>query len=139
MKRNRGHELETPIASLIDVVFLLIIFFVVTASVEKDIIDDTLKLAQASYTPATKVKDKRTFTINVRKDGSINISKIFISPAQLKQILIGTRRKSGDDVPILIRCDGDAPYEHVAKLQKIIGESGFYRVKLAAWATGGGE
>jgi len=132
MKRRSDEGLETPVASLIDVVFLLIIFFVVTASVEKDIIDETIRLAQAKYVAAAEKRDPRTVIINVRRDGSYNLAKIGYSPRLLRQVLINTRKDAGPDVPILIRASGNAVYRHVSDLQDIIKEAGFYRIKLAA-------
>ena len=52
MRRSSEDTLETPITQMIDIVFLLIIFFVVTASVDKDLVDDTISLAQAKNTNA---------------------------------------------------------------------------------------
>jgi len=134
MKKRREEPLGTPVASLIDVVFLLIIFFVVTATVEKDIIDDTVNLAQAKYVEATKDVLPQRIIINVKDDGEMNIAKMPVTAGQLRQILRAAHSNVGDNVPILIRCDGDAQYEHVARIQKIIGDSGFYRVRLAAVA-----
>ncbi len=138
MKRRTEESLETPIASLIDVVFLLIIFFVVTAAVEKDIVDDTIRLAQAKHVPAVEKKDPRTVTINLRREGSINIALQNMSLRQLQTILTATRAKSGNSVPIVIRSDGKTFYSEVDKVLQAIGETGLYRVKLSAVATGQG-
>lgn len=132
MKRRSQQTAETPIASLIDVVFLLIIFFVVTASVEQDVVDQSITLAQAKYAqPATK-KNPLTVTINVTKDGDINIAKMPVSMRELEQILTGTFKDVGRKAPILIRADADTPYRYVSRVQDVIKRSGFYRVRLAA-------
>ena len=135
MKVRREDTVETPVASLIDVVFLLIIFFVVTASVEKEVIDESIRLAQAKFVQAATQKNPLTVTINVAEDGSLNIAKMPVSIQKLRQILRATRRDAGENVPMLIRADANSRYEHVAKVQEIIQESGFYKVKLAAIAT----
>jgi biopolymer transport protein ExbD len=134
MKRRSDEGVETPVASLIDVVFLLIIFFVVTASVEQDIIDETVLLAQAKYADAIEEKEKQAVVINVRKDGAYNISKIRYTPGQLKQVLAAARRDAGDNVPIIIRADGQTPYRYVSDLEEIIKQAGFWRIRLAAMA-----
>ena len=54
MRRRGSDGVETPVASLIDVVFLLIIFFVVTASIETDVVDNQIVLAQAKRSPAVE-------------------------------------------------------------------------------------
>ena len=132
MKRHAQEEMGTPVASLIDVVFLLIIFFVVTASVEKDIIDQSIELAQAKYAKPAEQKNPLTVTINIDKDGNINIARQPMNLRTLRQILIGTYKDVGGQVPILIRCDADTRYHHVARVQDVVGEAGFYKIKLAA-------
>ena len=134
--RQRGEEaIETPVASLIDVVFLLIIFFVVTAAVEKDIVDESIRLAQASHVPAVAKKDPRTVTINLDRDGDINISMHRMTRTQLQQILTATVAKAGSSVPVVIRCDKQTYYREVDRVMQVIGKAGLYRVKLSARAT----
>lgn len=135
MRRRTQEEGGTPVASLIDVVFLLIIFFVVTASVEKEVIDRSIQLARAENAPATEERLPDTILINVDRNGRINIANIPLSLGRLQQILVGTYRDAGRHVPIVIRVDGDTPYRHVAEVQNVIGRAGFYRVRLAARAT----
>ena len=136
MKHRTQEKMETPIASLIDVVFLLIIFFVVTASVEKDIIDESIVLAQAKHVPAVDKKDPRTITINIGQDGSSNIALQPMSPRALQNILTATRQKSGNSVPILLRSDGATVYGDVSEIMDVVGKSGLYKVSIAAEATG---
>lgn len=132
MKKRSQPSVETPIASLIDVVFLLIIFFVVTAAVEKDIVDESIRLAQAKYVPASGKKDPRTITINLHENGSINIALQRLSLRQLKQILMATVAKSGNTVPVVIRSDAGTLYSEVDKVMQAVGEAGLFRVKLSA-------
>jgi biopolymer transport protein ExbD len=139
MKHRPKDSVETPIASLIDVVFLLIIFFVVTASVEKDLTDETIRLAQAKHVPPVEKKDPGTITINVRRDGEANIALQPMSPKALQNILTATREKVGNHVPILIRGDSKTIYGNIDRIMEVIGKSGLYRVSLAAESTDTGE
>lgn len=133
--KNRGNDsVETPVASLIDVVFLLIIFFVVTASIETDVVDNQIILAQAKRSPAVEDVPVNRIIINVRSDGSMNIAKMSLSERQLKNLLTTMRKTVGENLAILLRCDGDARYEHLAAVQEVITQSGFYKVKLVAIA-----
>ena len=132
MKKRAEESLGTPTSSLIDVVFLLIIFFVVTAAVEKDVLDESIRLAQAKYVKATEKKDPRTITLNLRKNGSVNIALQPLSLTQVQQILTATVNKSGNAVPVVIRSDNDALYSEVNNVMEAIGRAGLYRVKLSA-------
>ena len=135
MRRRPEGSVETPIASLIDVVFLLIIFFVVTASVERDVIDESIRLAQAKHVAPVEYKDPRAVTINVNRQGRVNVALYTVNLTQLRQILTATREQSGNSVPIIIRSDGRALYDHVDSVMKAVGGAGLYRVKLSAVTT----
>ena len=139
MKRRNSETMETPIASLIDVVFLLIIFFVVTAAVEKDVVDESIRLAQAKHVPAVEHRDPRTITVNLASDGEVNIALQPINLTTLQQILTATRAQFGNAVPIVIRSDGETKYRDVDRVMQAVGGAGLYRVKLSAVATGKGK
>lgn len=132
MKRRSRPEGSTPVASLIDVVFLLIIFFVVTAAAEKEVVDETIRLAQARYAEATEKVPPSQLTINVDADGDMNIAKIPYSKRRLSYLLQNRWNAGERDLPILIRADGATPYKYIDEIQNIIKENGFYQVKLAA-------
>ena len=83
MRRNSEETLETPITQMIDIVFLLIIFFVVTASVDKDLVDETINLAQAKNTNAETAAKKLSVTINMK----------MAKDSQGRSILVGGRPK----------------------------------------------
>lgn len=134
MKKRDNDSVETPVASLIDVVFLLIIFFVVTASIETDVVDNTINLAKAKNSEGVKEQDPNRLIINIREDGSMNIAKAKISKRKLKSLLTNLHKNVGDNLTILMRCDGEVPYEHVSSVQEVITEASYYKVNLVAVA-----
>ena len=134
MKKRGTESLETPVASLIDVVFLLIIFFVVTAAVDEEVIDETIQLARARSVAAEEQRHPLLVTVNVTEEGTYNIARQRMNLRQIQRIMQNMRARHGEEVPILIRADGRTEYRHVADLQDVITNAGFYRVRLAARA-----
>ena len=132
MKQRQDEVLETPITPMIDVVFQLIIFFVVAAAQQKDIIDENVVLAQASHVPAVKKNEPRAVVINVHSDGAVNIALQPLTLSQLYQILRATVAESGNSVPVIIRGDAKALYREVDRVMEVIGKAGLYRVRIAA-------
>ncbi len=133
MAKKCDDKVKTPIATLIDVVFLLIIFFVITAAVDAEVIDQTVKLAQAKYSKPPEKVDPRTFIINVRANGTVSIGlgqKVTLS--ELNRQLKSIRKQSGNEFPILIRADGNTPYGKVKLVTDEVLKSGLYKVKLSA-------
>jgi len=132
MRKRGGESLETPVASLIDVVFLLIIFFLVTAAKQEQIMDETIQLARAQHIQPQGDIDPRTIIINVTEEGRYNISRRQMSLRHIQNHLANVYNQYGKGVPILIRADANTEYRYVADLQDRITDTGFYRVSLAA-------
>ncbi|MFA6928974.1 MAG: biopolymer transporter ExbD [Lentisphaeria bacterium] len=135
MKRNE-EELQTPITSMIDIVFQLIIYFIVTSSVDKDMVDETIKLAEATHSPAVETTDPRMVVINVNAQGKVNIALQPLNMKQLEQLLLAMKVQSGNSVPILIRCDGNTRFDYVDQVMQRAAKVGLYRVRIAAMVEG---
>ncbi|MBR0458520.1 MAG: biopolymer transporter ExbD [Victivallales bacterium] len=132
MKHRPDDTLETPITSMIDIVFQLIIFFVVTSAIDKDVVDESIKLASAQNAPAVETVDPHSVTINLHSDGEINVAMMPMSLPQLRNFLISMRSQSGNATPILIRCDGTTRYRKIDQVMQVVTEAGLYRVRIVA-------
>ncbi len=133
MRLSRDEDIEVPLASLIDIVFLLIIFFVVTTNLQKDVIDRQINLAKSYFIPPLEEGlPMNTVTINLGyKPGQQTryvIGGANYSLRQIEQMLSVVREKNGNDVPIVIRADRITPYREVQKLNDAIGRAGLYKV-----------
>ena len=135
MKRNE-EDLQTPITAMIDIVFQLIIYFVVTSAVDKDMVDETIKLAEASHSPAVETSDPRMVVINVNARGQVNIALQPLNMTQLEQLLLAMKVQAGNSVPILIRCDGNTRFDYVDQVMQKAAKVGLYRVRIAAMVEG---
>ena len=132
MKHRPDDTLETPITSMIDIVFQLIIFFVVTSAIDKDVVDESIKLASAQNAPAVETVDPHSVTVNLHSDGEINVAMMPMSLPQLRNFLISMRSQSGNATPILIRCDGTTRYRKIDQVMQVVTEAGLYRVRIVA-------
>jgi len=135
MRKQASHDVEVPISSLIDVVFLLIIFFVVTATIEKAIVDESIRLAHASNSKPVAEEDPRSIIVNMNKSGAINIAMQPCSLRQLQNILTATSQKHGNSVPVVIRADKETRYKQIDKVMEVIGKAGLYKIKISAVTT----
>ena len=133
MKARSDESLDTPMTQMMDIVFLLIIFFVVTASVDKDVVDESINLAQAKNAPAVETVDPRAITINLNSDGKVNIALRPMSSMQtLYNFLVNMRTQSGNSLPVLIRCDAKTRYKDIGNVMDTAAKAGLYRVRLVA-------
>ena len=134
-KRKKAKEVkesDVPIESMIDVIFLLIIFFVVTAAMDKEIQDEKVTLASAPHGKPLKKKDVRSVYINVRSDGSINMAGQVISMPKMSQLLKSAAAESGNDIPIVVRGDLRTDHEYIKRVMDAVTDTGLYRVKFNA-------
>ena len=130
--RSRDHEdPELNVISLVDVVLLLLIFFMLsTKFVDESRIE--LQLPQASNEPAAAQKKDPievavTATGEYRVNGQvlINTSPATLSAAVSK--LAGERR----DLPVTIRADARSTHQSVVTAMDVLGRLGFKAISIA--------
>jgi biopolymer transport protein ExbD len=121
------------IAPLIDIIFLLLIFFLVTTTfyqVEKDI---TVALAEASE-GALRDETPTVLIVNVRKDGVIVLDQKQTTLAQLEQ-RVRTAANRDPRLVVVVRCDREARHEHFVRVLNLCEKIGVSRVAVATFDT----
>ena len=142
-RRRRTHKeeaIETPMLPMIDIVFLLIIFFVVTTNLDQDKVNESIQLAKSYYIPPEDRYDPRTTIISIAKTGDgksvVDIAKKIYTWQELGRLLKRIKDRYGNTAPIIIRAEKDLFYKHIDKLSKVMTKSGLYKVRLASEAKG---
>ena len=137
----RGHPKEQPevnLTSLIDVVLLLLIFFMVTTSFVRET-EIRLKLPEAETAPPMSFDDAVEITITAEGDYLINGRQtINRRPITLRRALAdvaGERR----DQAIVIRADARASHQSVVTAMDVAGRLGFMRINIATMEQGAGD
>ncbi len=118
---DEGHKMNmTP---MIDVVFQLLIFFMLVSEMTKTEKADLVLPKAAEAIPDQG--DRGRLTINVQKDGKIMVGPSYITLDELDRLLKVHSQlemqegKKFSDKPILIRADKDAYFE---KIQMVMGK-----------------
>lgn len=123
-------EPEINLTSLIDVVFTLIIFFVVTTSFNQR---SALKLQLPSAQSNAQTEPGETLTVLVDAEGKFfvgNMEVLKTDTATLKDAIAqvaGSRR----DRPVLLRADARTPHQSVVTAMDALGQLGFVRISIA--------
>ena len=130
--RKQYPDAKLDMTPMIDVVFQLIIFFVVTAAMQDKAMETNVRMAMAPNGPIESVKDPRTVTVDVVEDGTIQIMKTRLSEGQLFTILNNARKTSGQSTPVVIRGDLLAKHEAVKRVMDICGKAGLWKIRFAA-------
>ncbi len=138
-KIDGPEQAETPISSMIDIVFLLIIFFVVTASVDKEIEDEKVILAESPHGRPIKQKDPRSVVINVRQDGTFYMGMRPVTIPEIKQQLEAAKASvanPGENLPIIIRGDWHVQHHYIRQVMDAVKSTGLYKIRFNAQQEG---
>ena len=130
--RKQYPDSKLDMTPMIDVVFQLIIFFVVTAAMQNKALETNVRMAMAPNGPIESVKDPRTVLVDVVEDGTIQIMKTRISEGQLLTILNNARKTSGQSTPVVIRGDLLTKHEAIKRVMDICGKAGLWKIRFAA-------
>ena len=130
--KKKFPEAQLDMTPMIDVVFQLIIFFVVTAAMQNKAMETNVRMAMAPNGPVEEVKDPRTVLVDVVEDGTIQIMKTRISEGQLLTILNNARKTSGQSTPVVIRGDLMTKHEAIKRVMDICGKAGLWKIRFAA-------
>ncbi len=115
MRLDTGEEDDSGInlTPLIDVVFLLLIFFLTATTFSREEVEMDLELPEAASGEAGG--GQQTIVINIRRDGRLVMDGRVVTEAALHQKLRAAATRDKDQ-QVLIRGDTEARYGIVAKV-----------------------
>jgi biopolymer transport protein ExbD len=134
MKRKaigKDEVVSFQITPMIDMTFLLLIFFMVTSKLSKEQVKMDVNLPTASSSRIPDDLSNRD-VINVDKDGNFYIANTMANPEQLKQHL-EERFKAAPPLKIYYRADKGTPYEITEKFMKLAAEAGAHQVLFGTY------
>ena len=128
-RRHRKQSLppQLMLSPMIDMIFLLLVFFIVSTMYMSEIktIPIRLPVAQNSETVS-----KSNFAMTVKKDGVLYLED---NKIEMKQLVANAAAESKRDAAfsVIIRADGEANYKTVIKLMDELKGAGVTRFGLA--------
>jgi biopolymer transport protein ExbD len=128
----KTHHDELPAINLtpmIDIVFNLIIFFMVCTrftEIERSV---DVSVPQVGNTSSLN-QIQRTRTINILRDGSIVLDRQPVTLTELRSQLAAAHRQV-EDLEVTIRGDSLAPYQHVAAVMTACRQAGISEMGIA--------
>ena len=129
-KRQSRNSVEVNLTPLIDVVFLLLIFFMVSTSFTREA-HLTLTLPEAERSDETSGEDPRVDVI-IDADGFYRVGGRMLVDTKLDTLASALQLASEGalEMPIAVTADKNAPYQNVVQVIDIAGQLGFTRVNL---------
>lgn len=118
---------------MIDVVFLLIIFFLVSSHLARQETQLELELPTAASGDEDIDQETPRVTVNVKQDGTMWIVGRIFTPEQLANRLTTLRKEKGDDLEVRIRGSRQAAYSNVEPIMLACTKSGIWNVTYAVY------
>jgi biopolymer transport protein ExbD len=137
MNLRPGHKeesVEVNLTPLIDVVFLLLIFFMVTTTFDRHA---RLKVSLPESSAKTSQQQKEPLVLSIDAKGNYFLNDRQIVNQQLdtlKQALrktIGQNKESYKDVALVLRADANTPHQAVVRAMDAASQLGLTKLSIA--------
>ena len=132
LRRSATEDPEISLTGLIDVVFLLLIFFMVSTSFEHQaVLKVDLPEAKNVSSP---VDQPNSFELVIDPKGQFYLNDRQLVDSKAATIVAAFIEAAGDDrsIPIILRADAETPHHFVVTAMDVIAELGFSRLSIAA-------
>lgn len=131
MRRRRSSDAcELDMTPMIDVVFQMIIFFIVTIKMEEHKNED-IELEDAHESPTYDGDNPQTLVVEVDQRGWLSINGAQATKSQIKHIIRQRYNRLGT-FPVMIRADRRTKHKDVRKVMDICTDVGLWRIDFAA-------
>lgn len=131
---------EFNMTPMIDVVFLLIIFFLVSSHLARQEVHMQLLLPHAASGNLPDQEEQQLrLVVNVAADGQLQLAGRIVTIEQLQERLATRRQTSGDDLEVRIRSDRGVLYARINPLMHACAKAGIWNVTFAVYQPGEGN
>lgn len=129
-ERQIKEEVSVNLTPLIDVVFLLLIFFMVTTTFTRDT-NLLINLPEASGEPLDVLPDQ--IEVLVSQNGSYSVNGRGLVNNQLDTLMDAIQETAQGDnsLPIVITADANTSYQSVVTVMDAVAQLGFSRLNIA--------
>lgn len=129
-ERQLNEEVSVNLTPLIDVVFLLLIFFMVTTTFTRDT-NLLINLPEASGELMDVSPEQ--IEVMVAQNGSYAVNGRGLVNTQLSTLMDAIEEMSGGDrsLPVIITADGNTSYQSVVTVMDAVAQLGFSQLNIA--------
>jgi biopolymer transport protein ExbD len=127
---SKIEPIPLQLAPLIDVLLLLLLFFIITMNLSQRETEMGIKVPAAEEGQVSTNRQVGEIVVNVRKDGTIVVEGATMTEEQLlaKLKLIASVHT---DQAVIFRGDKDSTYEHTIKVMDVCRKAGIWNVSFA--------
>ncbi len=136
VKINKGSALASlSITPLIDIVFLLLIFFLVATRFAEEDRELDVVLPSASEARPLTVKPREIF-VNIDKDGNYFVGGSVVNANQMYDILLEASNDNPGHQSVVIRADKRVPLDYAVQVMNLCNKSNITNYTLTTEGAG---
>lgn len=133
-RSKQREDLELSLTPLVDVVLLLVVFFMLSTTFNKESAI-TVDLPEASPEVRDTQKKILEITIDARGDFYVNQERVVNTQIETLKRALGAVAGESRDMPLLISADAKTPHQAVVTAMDAAGQLGFVHLSLATKRT----
>jgi biopolymer transport protein ExbD len=130
-QRQPVEEVNVNLTSLIDVVFLLLIFFMVSTTFTRER-ELTVELPEAVAGSALETEDFIEIEISADGEYAVNQQRLVNRDSETLIKALKDQAKGNVDIPLIITADANTSHQAVMTAMDVSGQLGFTRLRLTA-------
>ena len=128
-KRQSGEEVSVDLTPMIDVVFLLLIFFMVSTTFTKESHLE-IDLPQSSAEPAKSSVKEIEVIVSASGDYSVNDRNLVNNQEDTLKKAVQKLSDGDSDIPFIITADAKTSHEFVVRVMDVAGQLGFVQLSI---------
>jgi biopolymer transport protein ExbD len=133
--RDRGRGLNFDITPLIDIVFLLIIFFLAASHLVRNEAAEAVELPTATQSETDPEETPRRLVITIPADQTLHLGARELTQQELEQALLAEGMgEPNQALEVRIRADKSVPYQVVEPILVACAKAQISKVKFAVLA-----
>jgi Biopolymer transport protein len=131
-RRKPRENVEINLASLLDVVFILLLFFVVSTTFNREA-QLKIELPEAETAEVTQDNPPRQLEITIAADGSYALNGQSLVKSDMATLSSALQKESEGDssLPLVISADARTPHQAVITAMDAAGKLGFSRLRIS--------
>lgn len=131
LRTRRREELSINLTPLIDVVFLLLIFFMVSTTFTKE---GSFKVDLPEASSGQEETETKQVVVSIDRSGRYFINDQALNDSELETLKGALQKLKASlkkDQPIVIKADAEAAHQAVVKVLDAAGQLGLTRISIA--------
>lgn len=129
-RRQERAEEGVNLTPLIDVVFLLLIFFMVSTTFTKES-HLTVNLPEADGQPLTTAIEQLDVVVDAKGGYIVNGKRLINTSIDTLRAAIDAIASDNTDIPFVITGDANASYQSIVSVMDLAGKMGFVNLSMA--------